>query len=354
MKSKVRLLRHFRLAFAVAVAMVGLPAAAQTAAGSGGVPVTVDNFARAETDMYFSALANHGGFGKLLHYRALMPVERQAVIRPNRDTLYSAGVFDLDAGPVTITLPDAGTRLRSIVAINEDENVPLVAYGNGPYTFTRKAVGTRYLLIGIRTLADVRDPADMQAAHALQDGIKWQQAAQGSFKVPDWDRASQQRLHDALLTLGATLGDLNGAFGMPGTISPVRHLIGAAMAWGGNPEKDAVYLNVVPSRNDGNTVYRLKVANVPVKGFWSISVYNQKGFFEPNAQDSYTVSSLLAKKDADGAVTVQFGGCDGSVPNCLVTPPNWNYMVRLYRPNAEILSGHWKFPEAHEVVQPAQ
>ena len=25
----------------------------------------------------------------------------------------------------------------------------------------------------------------------------------------------------------------------------------------------------------------------------------------------------------------------------------WNYMVRLYRPRAEILSGKWKFPEAH-------
>ncbi|SEA97033.1 DUF1254 domain-containing protein [Paraburkholderia sartisoli] len=354
MKSKVRLLHHFRFSLAVAVVMAGLPTAAQTAAGPGGVAVTVDNFARAETDMYFSALAKHGGFGTLLHYRDLMPVERQAVIRPNRDTLYSAGVFDLDAGAVTITLPDAGKRLRSIVAINEDENVPLVAYGNGPYTFTRKAVGTRYVLIGIRTLADVRDPADMQAAHALQDGITWRQTTKGSFEVPDWDRASQQSMHDALLKLGASLGDLNGAFGMPGTVSPVRHLIGAAMAWGGNPEKDAVYLNVVPPRNDGNTVYRLKVANVPVKGFWSISVYNEKGFFEPNAQSAYTVSSLLAKQDADGTVTVQFGGCDGGVPNCLVTPPNWNYMVRLYRPNPEVLNGRWKFPEAHEVAQVAR
>jgi hypothetical protein len=25
---------------------------------------------------------------------------------------------------------------------------------------------------------------------------------------------------------------------------------------------------------------------------------------------------------------------------------DWNYMVRLYRPRAEILDGTWKFPEA--------
>lgn len=352
MKSKIRLLRHVGLSFVAAFATTALPATAQTTATA--IPVTVDNFVRAETDMYFSRLANHGGFGTLHHTRDLMPIEHQAVIRANRDTLYSAGVFDLDAGPVTVRLPDAGKRLRSIVAINEDENVPLVAYGNGPYTFTRKTVGTRYVLIGVRTMADVRDPADMATAHALQDGITTQQAAKGSFDVPDWDHASQQAVHDSLLKLGASLGDLHGAFGMPDKVSPVRHLIGAAMAWGGNPEKDAVYLNVVPPHNDGNAVYRLKVANVPVKGFWSISVYNDKGYFEPNAQNSYTVNNLLAKHDADGSVTVQFGGCDGNVPNCLVTPPNWNYMVRLYRPDAEVLSGQWKFPEAQMVTQTAQ
>jgi hypothetical protein len=27
----------------------------------------------------------------------------------------------------------------------------------------------------------------------------------------------------------------------------------------------------------------------------------------------------------------------------------WNYMVRLYRPHDEILSGKWKFPEAEPV-----
>jgi len=27
----------------------------------------------------------------------------------------------------------------------------------------------------------------------------------------------------------------------------------------------------------------------------------------------------------------------------------WNYMVRLYRPRAEILNGTWKFPDAQLV-----
>jgi len=45
-------------------------------------------------------------------------------------------------------------------------------------------------------------------------------------------------------------------------------------------------------------------------------------------------------------VTIQFGGCDGNVANCLPILAGWNYMVRLYRPRAEILNGKWKLPEA--------
>ena len=43
-------------------------------------------------------------------------------------------------------------------------------------------------------------------------------------------------------------------------------------------------------------------------------------------------------------ITIQFGGCDGKIPNCLPIMKGWNYTVRLYRPRAEILNGKWKFP----------
>ena len=59
--------------------------------------------------------------------------------------------------------------------------------------------------------------------------------------------------------------------------------------------------------------------------------------------------NITAKKAADGSATVQFGGCDGKRPNCLRTVPGWNYMVRLYRPRAEILNGTWTFPDAQPV-----
>ena len=57
------------------------------------------------------------------------------------------------------------------------------------------------------------------------------------------------------------------------------------MAWGGNPEEDAIYLNVTPAKNDGKTAYRLTVKDVPVDGFWSVSVYDAAGYFKPNADE---------------------------------------------------------------------
>ena len=51
-----------------------------------------------------------------------------------------------------------------------------------------------------------------------------------------------------------------------------------ATGWGLNPDNDAIYLNITPARNDGNTIYNLNVANVPVDG-WSIGLYNAEGYF---------------------------------------------------------------------------
>ena len=84
------------------------------------IPVTADNFIRAETDLVYGSIVKDGGFGKYVHHRELYPVDAP-IVRPNRDTLYSFSIFDLDAGPVTITLPNAGQRYMSLQVIDEDQ-----------------------------------------------------------------------------------------------------------------------------------------------------------------------------------------------------------------------------------------
>ena len=85
---------------------------------------------------------------------------------------------------------------------------------------------------------------------------------------------------------------------------------------------------------------------MPVDGFWSVSVYNSEGYYEPNSLGAYNLNSVTARKSDDGSVAIQFGGCDGKIANCLPIMPGWNYMVRLYRPRPEILDGRWTFPPA--------
>ena len=309
------------------------------------VPVTPENFNRAESDLTFRAIVKDGGLGKFVHLREPAPIEFP-MVRPNRDTLYSMAVFDLDAGPVTITLPDSGTRFMSLQVIDEDQYTPYVVYAAGQHTFAREKIGTRYISIGVRLLVDTTDHEDVKRVHAMQDAIKVSQRGPGRFEVPEFDQASQKKVRDALLALGETLPDTKRMFGARGQVDPVRHLIGTALLFGGNSEKDALYLNVTPEKNNGVTVYRLAVREVPVDGFWSISVYNAEGHFVKNGLGAYSLNNITARKNTDGSVAVQFGGCDVRVPNCLPIMQGWNYTVRLFRPRAEILAGRWTFPEA--------
>ena len=95
-------------------------------------------------------------------------------------------------------------------------------------------------------------------------------------------RRQKKTVREAPIQLSSTLPDTRGMFGTKQTTDPVHRLIGSASACGGNPEKDALYLSVTPSQNDGATSYRLTVGEVPVDGFWSVIVYNAQGYFTAN------------------------------------------------------------------------
>jgi para-nitrobenzyl esterase len=338
------------LAFAAAVMGIADSTSAQHTQRPSDKPivVTVGNFVRAESDLYFGRYVKRGAFGKFFHERTMTPIDKQDIVRMNRDTLYSFAIFDLDAAPVTVTLPDAGKRFMSMQVLSEDHYTVDVVYAPGRFSYDKNKVGTRYVFLGVRTLANPDDQADVNAAHALQDAIKVDQARTGAFDVPTWDAASQNKVRAALETLN-TLGAPSPKFGKKSEVDPVGYLVGAAVGWGGNPEYAAIYQGVYPKQNDGKTVHRVTVKDVPVDGFWSISVYNAKGFFEKNGLGAYSLNNLTAKPNPDGSYTIQFGDCQKGGVNCLPIMPGWNYTVRLYRARKALLDGTWHFPEAQPV-----
>jgi hypothetical protein len=266
----------------------------------------------------------------------------------NRDTQYSFGVFDLTT-PVTITKPETGDRFQSMQVISQDEYTTTVVYEPGEYTLTQENAGTRYVFVGFRTFVDANDPADIKKVSAIQDQIEVEQASIGNFEIPGWNQKSQDRLRDAINVLASTMTNTDKAFGTREQVDPIEHLLGAAYGWGGNPAKDATYLPVVPEKNDGKTLYTLTVKDVPVDGFWSISLYNGKGFFQQNEYNAYSLNNITGVKNGDGSFTIHFGG-DPTQSNYLAIMDGWNYIVRLYRPRQEILDGTWKFPAPQEVI----
>lgn len=316
---------------------------------AGEVTVDMTNYVRSESDFQMKEYAAKAdGIGKLLHFRELYPVENQTTIRGNRDTLYSMGVFDL-LSPVTITKPDSKDRFQSMLVIDQDHYNPVLKTGGGKVTLTFDEVGTRYVIVLFRTFADPNDASDMKAAHAMQDAIKIEQESPGVLELPDWDEESLKQTRNDINVLASRVSTLSEGFGKRGEVDPISHLAASALGWGGNPPRGAHYVNVVPEKNDGKTAYTLTMPkDVPVEAFWSISVYNQDGFFEPNSMNAYSINNVTGEKNDEGGVTIHFGG-DSSAPNYLPITEGWNYVVRLYVPGWQILEGDWNPPAPQPV-----
>ena len=311
------------------------------------VKVNVDNFARAETDMQIGRILKlTGGVNKLVHIRNPTPLDAQNVIRMNRDTLYSASIVDISKG-ATVILPDTGKRYLSMQVINQDGYTNKVFLGGGSYTLTTKEFDTPYVVITMRILVDAASQKDIKLVNSLQDKIKVEAASTRPYNMPNYDMDSYKATHSALLELARGLTDSSKSFGNKEEVDPVHFLTGNAFGWAGLPAKDAIYLNIEPNLSVGQ--YKVSVKDVPVDAFWSISLYNRKGYFQQNNRNAYSVNNISGKPNKDGSFTIHFGGCDDDRINCLPIMDGWNYIVRLYQPRKEVLDGMWTFPTVQKL-----
>ena len=324
--------------------------AARMTDGGRAVAVTWENYPRANCHASFRATVDKGGLGAFYHVRGLAPVgEVQLGIGENRDTLYSLGVFDLTE-PVTITKPDTRGRYQSMLVQNEDQYLKLSTTSPGRYTITREQAGTRYIGVNFRTFVDPNDPVDVRQVQQLQDSIVVEQASAGAFEIPDWDWESYRRVDAAFRTLYYTMDDWSNAFGDMDEVDPVKFYVASASGWTGVPEpSEALILQGAPPHNDGTTPHTLTVRDVPVDGFWSVTVYDRDLAVVKNPYDAYIVNSVTATPNDDGSVTIHFGG-DPAQPNFIYTPEGWRYLVRLYGTREPIIDGSFRFPEPEPVA----
>jgi hypothetical protein len=91
-----------------------------------------------------------------------------------------------------------GQRFMSVLIVNQDHCAMETHYARVKRPFTPKQLGTHYFTAVARTFVDPNDPADVSAANAAQDAIKVEQAAVGTFDVPQWDPDTHANARDAL------------------------------------------------------------------------------------------------------------------------------------------------------------
>ncbi len=308
------------------------------------IHVNADNFTRAETDRMFADIQRDAeAVNTFRHSREPASIDAQTVIRLNRDTLYSFAIVDLADG-ARLTVPDAGERYLSVMIVDHDHYVRAVLHGAGEYDLVEYAPDSDYVLVAARTLVDSDDPDDLAAVAAVQDGLRLEAGSAVPFESPEYDRASLDATRTALLSLASGLRSFERTFGGRDEVDPVRHLIGTAAGWGGLPVEEASYVGVAPQLPVG--FYDLTMHDVPVDAFWSVSVYNAAGYFEPNAEGRYTINSVTGVRSEDGSVTVHFTPPGfATEPNSIPLPEGWNYLIRLYRPRPEIADGSWQAPD---------
>jgi hypothetical protein len=291
--------------------------------------------------MFDNIVALTGGVNRWYHYREPTPLNRQPVIRMNRDTLYSGAIVDIRNG-AQLTLPDSGDRYMTVMFVNEDHYDNLVLSRAGTYAIDMDEHKTPFVSLSIRTFVDPNDPTDIAEVNALQDAVILNAGSDGPYTHPEYDDVTLDATREALLKLGQGLPDAEGMFGRKEDVDPIRHLIGTAMGWGGLPSSEAFYYIETTPRPTGH--YTIAFENVPVDAFWSIAIYNRDGYFEPNNYDSYGMNSVTASPDQDGRVTLNLSPQADGLSNHVYIMDGWNYALRLYRPQPAVLNRNWTPP----------
>ena len=94
----------------------------------------------------------------------------------------------------------------------------------------------------------------------------------------------------------------------------------------------------------------------PVKGFWSLTLYNEHHLFTPNALGRYslgTKSKSFLKYNADGSLTLYFGnkspGKDKETNWVPAPEGNFSLYIRAYWAEKSILDGTWMPPQVEKV-----
>ena len=136
----------------------------------------------------------------------------------------------------------------------------------------------------------------------------------------------------------------------------LRRCMMAMFGLGANPPEESIYPNALTDSSgqalDGHSHYSVHFPAdglPPVRAFWSLTVYDAKGFPVPNEINRAALGDRdeLAWNE-DGSLTLYVGPTpyeDAPLENWIPSPPeNFAMTLRLYLPEESVLTGRWTPP----------
>ncbi len=312
--------------------------------------MTAKEFIQAESRAFIANFIGRNGINQWFHFQALANKDDKWVVSPNNDTIYSIVAVNATDG-FTLVVPDVGKRFVSIHILGENHMSPFYLYGGGTYKFTRDQFESDYIALGIRmgtdgTAEDVKHIVkDLQPQYKILN-------ANPTDKMVRPDTKKMLKVREAMIIEYDKLPDTFGV--MVDHTSKVtdweKFTYVTAGAWGLSPDHTAMYKPYTLDDIKGGKCYTATYPAVPVKAFFSITVYGQDKFLMAD-HDNIVSSNQKAIVNDDGSFTVVYGNMDCRVKgqNFLYTPDdNWSFLMRAYKPDVEKFKTY-SMPEIKEI-----
>lgn len=298
------------------------------------IPVTLDNYKTAESDLAFNNVTKFVGTNKFLHFPVeAFDLENQTVVRMNRDTIYSGAIVNVSKG-ATVTLPESDGRYMSAMIVQNDHYIDQVFKTPGKHVIE---ADTDFVLVAVRIRANVNDPEDGDKIRALQQAITISANASEPHVMPNYDMDQLVALRNELAAEAAEKGSLNNMQGARGTVDERMHLLGTAAGWGLLPDANARYLSYGQEDGQGcfQATYSVPPFNKP--GFFSITMYDANGWI---FSDRAILNEYNIEFNDNGTFDVNFGECGDNAKNNLPIVEGWNFLMRVYEPRLTQLDSY--------------